>query len=162
MTTQSNQDLIEEMRWQVAKIRDKQAENNELLGELDAAKDQLAALAAKVTSPDGTVAVTAGAGGIVQSVELSDGATGANARTLSATINATLRAAIAEATSQQLDIVRAHVGAEVEPAAVLGPQAKFASFAARPDASAGPTPARGNPVHADHDDEPFGSVFQSR
>lgn len=157
MTNQSSQDLIAEMRWQLAKITDKQAENNELLGKLDAAKDQLAALEARVTSPDGAVTVTAGSGGIVRSVDLADSAMSSNAKSLSSTINATVRAAIARATDKQLEIVRAQVGTNLEPEAILGPQAKFASFGA-PAAA----PARPTPTHSDHDDEPTGSIFDTR
>jgi DNA-binding protein YbaB len=124
---QSSRDLVEEMRWQLGKIRDRQAANEELLGKLDEAKGELAALEAKVSSPDGRVTVVAGSGGIVRSVELAENAMNTNAKTLTATINATVKAAIAEATGKQLEIVRARVG-DVEPVQVLGPQAKFASF----------------------------------
>ncbi|MCP2253689.1 hypothetical protein LY13_002443 [Prauserella aidingensis] len=51
----------------------------------EAAKEQLSALEARVSSPDGHVIVVAGSGGIVRSVELADSAMGTNARTLSAT-----------------------------------------------------------------------------
>lgn len=131
MTEQSSRDLVQEMRWQVDRIRSKQAENAELLGKLEATKEQLSALEARVSSPDGHVTVVAGSGGIVRSVELTDSAMGSNASTLSATINATIESAIAAATSKQLDIVRTQVGQDVEPVSVLGPQAKFADFGER-------------------------------
>lgn len=128
MIEQSSRDLVEEMRWQLGKIRDREAANEELLGKLDEAKQQLAALEARVSSPDGRVTVAAGSGGIVRSVELAENAMNTNAKTLTATINATVQAAIAEATGKQLEIVRAQVADDVDPVRILGPQAKFASF----------------------------------
>lgn len=155
MTNPSNRELIEEMRWQVSKIRNKQAENAELLGKLDAVKDKLAALEASATSPDGMITVVAGAGGIVRSVTLDDAAMRSSAARLSAAINDTIRDAIAAATRQQLAIVHDDVGASVDAEQVLGPQAKFAGHGmTRPSAQA-PAPDVG-------DDEPLDIVFRGR
>lgn len=153
--TQSNHDLIEEMRWQLGKIRDKQAENETLLGKLDAAKDQLEALEVKVSSTEGAVTVTAGSGGIVRSITLTDSAMAMNARTLTSTINDTMRTAIARATERQLEIVRGHVGDTLEPTAILGPQAKLAAFGMPAEPAAAHDPQ-------DYDDEPVSSIFDSR
>ncbi|MGH3520718.1 MAG: YbaB/EbfC family nucleoid-associated protein [Haloechinothrix sp.] len=138
MTNPTNPELVEEMRWQLEKIRNKQAENAELLGKLDAAQTELAALEATATSPDRTVTVIAGSGGIVHSVELSDDAMSTNARTLAATITATIREAIAIATSKQLDIVRTRVDERVDPQQILGPQARLAGYRTQTEQTAGP------------------------
>jgi DNA-binding protein YbaB len=135
--TSSNKELLDDMRWQLQKIRDKQAENDEMLGKLDAAKSALSLLEATAASPDGTVTVTAGAGGIVRSVSLGDAAMASNAATLSAAINATIREAIAEATRKQLEIVHASVGEDIEPDHILGPQATFARYGSESDQDAG-------------------------
>lgn len=155
--TQSSKDLIEEMRWQVQKIKDKQAENDQLLGKLDSVKGQLAALEAKATSPDGVVTVVAGTGGLVRSVQLTDEAMRSNAGTLTATLNATIERAIADATRMQLEIVRSKVGGTLTAEQILGPQAKFAALG---EPSEGSSPNRFE-VDLD-DDEPFGGIFRSR
>ncbi|MGC7102531.1 YbaB/EbfC family nucleoid-associated protein [Amycolatopsis lurida] len=152
MAYQSSTDLLEEMRWRLGQIRDRQARNEELRATLEQTGAQLSALEATATSPDGTVTVIAGSGGIVRSVHLSDSAMRANAAALSATITSTIEAAIGQATTKQLEIVQARLGDEVDPGQILGPQAKFASYG---------TPAPAPAVVAPHpdDEEPFGSVL---
>lgn len=157
VTNPSNRELIEEMRWQVSKIRNKQAENAELLDKLDAVKDRLAALEASATSPDGMVTVVAGAGGIVRSVTLDDAAMRSSASSLSAAINDTIRDAIAMATRHQLEIVRADVGDSVDVQQILGPQAKFADYGTPRPAAQAPAPDV-----TDYDDEPFDTIFRAR
>lgn len=138
MSYQDSVEFIEQARRQVAELRNKQAENDEMLRKLDNAQGQLNGLAATATSADGSVTVVAGSGGLVQSVELTESAMKTDAQTLSGRINATLRSAITQATQDQLEIVRTQVGVDVNPAEVLGPQVKFAAFAeqgATPSAS---------------------------
>lgn len=153
MTNPTSKDLLDELRWQLAKIEDKQAENKELLGRLDTVKAELSALSVSATSPDGTVTVVAGSGGIVRSVDLADSALRSNSKTLSAAITETVRAAIAQATRKQWEIVRGEIGDGVEPEQVLGPQARFTAFA-------GQSPARAR-VEVD-DDEPMDSILFRR
>ncbi|MQA61855.1 MAG: DUF2694 domain-containing protein [Actinophytocola sp.] len=161
MSYQSSKDLIEGMRWQVQKIKNKQAENDELLGKLDRLRPQLSALEATATSPDGTVTVFAGAGGIVRSVQLTDAAMRSNASTLAAAINAAIEQAIGKATAMQLEIVRNGLGETIEPEAILGPQAKFAGFGRPAELQASADDAESGYDDADYDDQ-FGARFGSR
>lgn len=124
-----NTELIADLRARLVRIRDRKADNDMLLAKLGTARSELAELAATVSSPDGTVTVTAGPGGIVRSVCLSDNALRTTATALSHTIDATVRQAVAEATARQLDIIRTHVGDDIDPNDLLGPQAKFAELA---------------------------------
>lgn len=159
MPQQSSRDLIDELRWQIQEIKNKQAEQVELFGKVEAAREKLQALTARASSPDGSVTVVAGSGGIVQSVQLADDATRTNAATLAAAINTTIQQAIADATRQQLEIVREAGGGAVTAEQILGPQAKLAEYGQRPAATTSPSP----PARQDrfgHDEDGFHSVFE--
>lgn len=127
-----HQTVIDELRAQLTVLRDRKAENDELLGRITTARAELDALAATATSPDATVTVVAGPGGIVRSVQFTEAALHTDAATLAATVTATIRDAVGRAGQQQLDIVRTRVGKNVDPAQILGPQAIFATPAAEP------------------------------
>lgn len=144
MTETNSQQLIEQARMQVRQARNKQAEFTELLAKLDNAKQEIAALQATATSPDGSVTVTAGAGGIVQSVDLSTNAMSNNAASLSSSINAAIAQAISQVTSQQTELVHRHVGQDVDETHVLGPQAVFAT------AGTADTTTTASSAHTDH------------
>jgi DNA-binding protein YbaB len=148
-----HQTVIDELRAQLTVLRDRKAENDELLGKITTARAELDELAATTTSPDGTVTVVAGPGGIVRSVQFTDAALHTDAATLSATVTATVRDAVSRAGQQQLDIVRTRVGKNVDPAQILGPQAIFATSATDP---VQPAPA---PAVDDDDDEPPASYM---
>lgn len=151
MTEPTSEQLIEQARAQVRQARNKQAEFDELLSTLDQAKTQISSLRATATSPDGTVTVTAGAGGIVQSVELSDDAVNINAPSLASSINATITQAIRKATAEQVDLVHRHVGEDADITRILGPQAAFA-----PSSRSAPTEPRAAARHDPGDDaDPF-------
>lgn len=68
-------------------------------------QERIARLETTVTSPDGTVTVTAGAGGTITGLRLTAGATRVEAGQLSATIMDTIRRAVAGAVQQQAGIV---------------------------------------------------------
>jgi DNA-binding protein YbaB len=68
-------------------------------------QERIAQVATTVTSPDGTVTVTAGAGGTVTDLRLTAGAMRVEAGQLSATIMNTIRRAVAGAVQQQAGIV---------------------------------------------------------
>lgn len=127
-----HQTVIDELRAQLTVLRDRKAENDELLGKITTARAELDALAATATSPDATVTVVAGPGGIVRSVRFTEAALHTDAATLSATVTATIRDAVGRAGQQQLDIVRTRVGKNVDPVQILGPQAIFATPATEP------------------------------
>lgn len=152
MTEPTSEQLIEQARTQVRQARNKQAEFDELLSTLDEAKTQLHSLRGTATSPDGTVTVTAGAGGIVQSVELSDNAlSNTNAPSLASSINATIARATRQATEKQVDLVHRHVGENADIARILGPQTTFApSSGTAPTERSDPNYSRG-----DDDTDPF-------
>ncbi|TCO58288.1 YbaB/EbfC family nucleoid-associated protein [Actinocrispum wychmicini] len=73
-------------------------------------QERLAELAAVASSSDRTVKVTAGAGGSIKNIELTQDAVLQPAPALAATIMATLRAAVAEAAQLQAGIVDETVG----------------------------------------------------
>ncbi|KDN23917.1 hypothetical protein DV20_02335 [Amycolatopsis rifamycinica] len=85
----NNAQLIEEMRWQLRQIEDRKAENQRLLADI-AGRDH-----ATVTSPDRSVTVLAGPGGVVSEVRLAPEAMRFDAGTLSRTITAAIREAVA-------------------------------------------------------------------
>src|SRR3954465_3732448 len=68
-------------------------------------QERIARLETTVTSPDGTVTVTAGAGGTITGLGLPAGATRVEAGRLAATIMDTIRRAVAGAAQQQAGIV---------------------------------------------------------
>lgn len=163
MAELNSDDLIAQARQQVEHIRNRQAENDELLGKLDSIKDRLGALEAKATSADGTVTVVAGSGGIVRSVQLTDDAMRATAAELTSSINTAVGRAIAEATRLQLEIVREVAGAGIETDRILGPQAKLASYAEREDADAGAAAgSKGSGQHDDASDDPMANLLRRR
>ena len=84
-----NAQLIEEMRWQLKQIEDRKAENQRLLAGI-AGSDHTT-----VVSPDRSVTVLAGPGGVVSEVRLAPEAMRFDAVTLSRTITAAIREAVA-------------------------------------------------------------------
>ncbi|MEU5259949.1 YbaB/EbfC family nucleoid-associated protein [Amycolatopsis sp. NPDC021455] len=84
-----NAQLIEEMRWQLKQIEDRKAENQRLLAGIASSNHTT------VVSPDRSVTVLAGAGGVVSEVRLAPEAMRFDAVTLSRTITAAIREAVA-------------------------------------------------------------------
>jgi hypothetical protein len=85
----NNAQLIEEMRWQLRQIEDRKAENQRLLAGIAGSEHTT------VTSPDRSVTVLAGPGGVVSEVRLAPEAMRFDAVTLSRTITAAIREAVA-------------------------------------------------------------------
>ncbi|MEV6873994.1 YbaB/EbfC family nucleoid-associated protein [Amycolatopsis sp. NPDC051128] len=84
-----NDQLIEEMRWQLKQIEDRKAENQRLLAGIAGSGHTT------VVSPDRSVTVLAGPGGVVSEVRLAPEALRFDAVTLSRTITAAIREAVA-------------------------------------------------------------------
>jgi DNA-binding protein YbaB len=126
----TNPQLIEEMRWQLKQIEDRKAENQRLLAGI-AGSDHTT-----VVSPDRTVTVLAGPGGLVSEVRLAPDAMRSDAVTLSRTITAAIREAVAA------------TGRLSAPPAAGAP---------RPPAP--PRPAPPQRRQAPTDDEPYDTVF---
>jgi hypothetical protein len=84
-----NARLIEEMRWQLRQIEDRKAENQRLLAGIAGGNHTT------VVSPDRSVTVLAGPGGVVSEVRLAPEALRFDAGTLSRTITAAIREAAA-------------------------------------------------------------------
>ncbi|WP_290055327.1 YbaB/EbfC family nucleoid-associated protein [Amycolatopsis solani] len=80
-----NAQLIEEMRWQLKQIEERKAENQRLLAGSDHTT---------VVSPDRSVTVLAGPGGVVSEVRLAPEAMRFDAVALSRTITAAIREAV--------------------------------------------------------------------
>lgn len=76
-------------------------------------KEELAALESAVTSPNGGVTVTAGPGGSIKDIRITDEASGRPGAQLAAEIMTTLRQAVAAAARSQAAIVDQHSGAEL-------------------------------------------------
>jgi len=125
----NNAQLIEEMRWQLKRIEDRKAENQRLLAGI-AGSDHTT-----VVSPDRSVTVLAGPGGVVSEVRLAPEALRFDAVTLSRTITAAIREAVS-----------AGRGAAPVPAAGPAPAPRQA-----------PPPRR--PAPADDDDPSYDTVF---
>lgn len=85
----NNAQLIEEMRWQLKQIEDRKAGNQRILAGIAGSEH------ATVTSPDRSVTVLAGPGGVVSEVRLAPEAMRFDAVTLSRTITAAIREAVA-------------------------------------------------------------------
>jgi hypothetical protein len=85
----NNDQLIEEMRWQLKQIEDRKAENQCLLAGIAGSNHTT------VVSPDRSVTVLAGPGGVVSEVRLAPEAMRFDAVTLSRTITAAIREAVA-------------------------------------------------------------------
>ncbi|ADJ50639.1 hypothetical protein AMES_8812 [Amycolatopsis mediterranei S699] len=84
-----NAQLIEEMRWQLKQIEDRKAENQRLLAGIAGSGHTT------VVSPDRSVTVLAGPDGVVSEVRLAPEAMRFDAVTLSRTITAAVREAVA-------------------------------------------------------------------
>ncbi|EOD70275.1 hypothetical protein [Amycolatopsis vancoresmycina] len=124
-----NTQLIEEMRWQLKQIEDRKAENRRLLDGITAGNHTT------VVSPDRSVTVLAGPGGISE-VRLAPEAMRLDAGTLSRTITAAVREAVAAG----------------------GRPAIGAPQAAQPPRPPAPQPRRSRPTPAD-DEDPYDTVF---
>jgi DNA-binding protein YbaB len=85
----TNPQSIEEMRWQLKRIDDRKADNQRILAGI-AGSDHTT-----VVSPDQSVTVLAGPGGVVSEVRLAPEAMRLDAVTLSRTITAAIREAVA-------------------------------------------------------------------
>ncbi|MEU4249784.1 YbaB/EbfC family nucleoid-associated protein [Amycolatopsis sp. NPDC026612] len=85
----NNAQLVEELRWQLRQIEHRKAENQRLLAGI-AGSDHTT-----VVSPDRSVTVLAGPGGIVSEVRLAPEAMRFDAVSLSRTITAAVREAVA-------------------------------------------------------------------
>ncbi|UOX87641.1 YbaB/EbfC family nucleoid-associated protein [Amycolatopsis sp. FBCC-B4732] len=83
-----NPQLIEEMRWQLRQIEERKADNQRLLAGIAGSEHTT------VTSPDRSVTVLAGPGGVVSEVRLAPEAMRFDAITLSRTITAAIREAV--------------------------------------------------------------------
>lgn len=85
----NNPQLIEEMRWQLKQIEDRKADNQRILAGIAGSAHTT------VVSPDRSVTVLAGPGGVVSEVRLAPEAMRFDAVTLSRTITAAIREAVA-------------------------------------------------------------------
>lgn len=73
-------------------------------------KEEIAAIRATVSSPDRTVTVTAGPGGTVYDIRLSEQVMQSPAQVVSGSVMTTLRLAVAEGARQQAAIVQRYMG----------------------------------------------------
>jgi DNA-binding protein YbaB len=73
-------------------------------------KEEIAAIRATVSSPDRTVTITAGPGGTVFDIRLSEQVMQSPAQVVSGSVMTTLRLAVAEGARQQAAIVQRYMG----------------------------------------------------
>ncbi|WP_329054103.1 YbaB/EbfC family nucleoid-associated protein [Amycolatopsis sp. NBC_01488] len=137
-----NAQLIEEMRWQLKQIEDRKADNQRLLAGIAGSNHTT------VTSPDRSVTVLAGPGGVVSEVRLAPEAMRFDAVTLSRTITAAVREAVAAGG-------RLAERAPVPPGGA--PQQPTWQTPAQPARPTRPAPQRR--AAPGEDDEPYGTVF---
>jgi DNA-binding protein YbaB len=90
------------------------AENSERAEAYAAMGDELRNVTAEVSSPDGVVTVVAGAGGAITDVRFTDAVRSTQLREASRSVLAALRAAQAEATRKQAEVVRSCLGSTEE------------------------------------------------
>ncbi|KAA2251201.1 YbaB/EbfC family DNA-binding protein [Solihabitans fulvus] len=76
----------------------------------DGMQDEITAVHAAASSPDRTVTVTAGPGGAVTNIQITDRALHQGASALSSAVLAAMHAAVADAARQQAEIVQRYVG----------------------------------------------------
>lgn len=134
----NNDQLIEEMRWQLKQIEDRKAENQRLLAGIAGSNHTT------VTSPDRSVTVLAGPGGVVSEVRLAPEAMRFDAVTLSRTITAAIREAVAAG---------GRLGAPPAGAPRLAVPARQ-----EPQPQHVPAPQQRRPAPVD-DDDPYDTVF---
>lgn len=136
----NNPQLIEEMRWQLKRIDDRKADNQRILAGI-AGSDHTT-----VVSPDRSVTVLAGPGGFVSEVRLAPEAMRFDAVTLSRTITAAIREAVA-AGGQPVKAPQSPLAPQPQPQPLRpAPQPHRASASQR----------KPSPVD---DDEPHDTVF---
>jgi predicted component of type VI protein secretion system len=90
------------------------AENGRRTEVYAALGEELAAVTAEVTSPDGAVTVLAGAGGAITDVRFSGAIHSAQPRELSRSVLSVLSQAQAEAARKQAELVRSRLGSTEE------------------------------------------------
>lgn len=139
----NNAQLIEEMRWQLKQIEDRKAENQRLLAGIAGSKHTT------VTSPDRSVTVLAGPGGVVSEVRLAPEAMRFDAVTLSRTITAAVREAVA-AGSGPAERNRQPPAGAPQPTRQPPPR--------QPQPGRAPAPPQRRPAPTD-DDDPYDTVF---
>ncbi|MEU8631427.1 YbaB/EbfC family nucleoid-associated protein [Amycolatopsis sp. NPDC048633] len=135
-----NAQLIEEMRWQLKRIEDRKADNQRILAGI-AGSDHTT-----VVSSDRSVTVLAGPGGVVSEVRLAPEAMRFDAVTLSRTITAAIREAVA-----------AGGRLAAPPPAGEAPRPTAPPRPA-PQPERAPTPPQRRQAPTD-DDEPYDTVF---
>lgn len=106
-------DVIEQMRQDIRRIEQRKQESEQRFAALGKMGEEIKALESTTSSPDKTVVVTAGPGGSVRSVRVTDAALRLSAERLSQTITATIHEAVAAAARRQAGIVQSYVGGDV-------------------------------------------------
>jgi DNA-binding protein YbaB len=101
---------LERLAAEFEKFQTRIAQAERKFGGIDDMRERLAELEVVATSPDRSVRVVAAAGGAVKDIQLTPDAMRLPSTTLSTTIMATLREAVAEAVRRQAGIVDDTVG----------------------------------------------------
>ncbi|MCO1581318.1 YbaB/EbfC family nucleoid-associated protein [Crossiella sp. SN42] len=83
------------------------------LAAYDGMREEIAAVEAVATSPDRGVTVTAGPGGAIRNIQFTEEALRRGPQALSATVMATVQAAVAEGARRQAETVQRYVGEDL-------------------------------------------------
>lgn len=113
MSYGNHTDLIEDMRQKLEQIEKRKQESEKKFAALGRMKEEIQSLSSTATSPDRMVTVTAGPGGSIQSVKISEDAMRGSAIQLSQAITTAIQQAVAAAARQQAEIVQNYAGGDV-------------------------------------------------
>ena len=101
---------MELLRQQLARLERTKQETDARLARIGEMRADVAAVEARVTSPDRAVTVVAGPGGSVKDISFAEEARRLSPTQLSQATMATLRQAVAEAARRQAGVVQEHLG----------------------------------------------------
>lgn len=148
--------LIAQFETFQAKVRQAEAR----FAEVGDMQERVAQVSTSVTSPDGTVTVTAGAGGTVTDLRLTAGAMHLEAGQLAQRIMATLRQAVAGAAQQQAGIVDEAFGSDISGQVRQAQAEAFGTAAPEPASEPQAPRPRRRPDPGDDDDFDQGPILR--
>lgn len=105
---------MEQLRQQLARLEKTKQETDARLARIGDMRAEVAAVEARVTSPDRSVTVVAGPGGSVKNITFAEEARRLSPTQLSQITMATLRQAVAEAARRQAGVVQEQLGESLD------------------------------------------------
>lgn len=152
---------MELLRQQLARLEKSKQETDARLARIGEMQADVAAVEARVTSPDRVVTVVAGPGGSVKNIMFAEEARRLSPTQLAQATMATLRQAVAEVAQRQAAVMQEHLGDSLDLVnRVMRTQeaaAEFGGTEAQPQASQSQS---GRPRHSVADDEEPSTMVQ--